>query len=75
MYTGSERNEDGKSLKNPQTGRLSKAYEEFPDPLSKDRRGGFDIHIYHFQVRLIRSTVGRQIMDTDEYRDRITRTK
>ncbi|KAJ5116259.1 hypothetical protein N7456_000607 [Penicillium angulare] len=44
-----ERNEDGKSLKNPQTGTLSKAYEEFPDPLAKDRRGGFDIHIYHFQ--------------------------
>lgn len=45
-----ERNEDGKSLKNPQHGVLSKAYEEFPDPLAKDRRGGFDIHIYHFQV-------------------------
>ncbi|KAJ5288701.1 hypothetical protein N7478_001731 [Penicillium angulare] len=44
-----ERNEDGKSLKNPTTGTLSKAYEEFPDPLAKDRRGGFDIHIYHFQ--------------------------
>ncbi|KAJ5930463.1 hypothetical protein N7466_005956 [Penicillium verhagenii] len=45
-----ERNEDGKSLKNPQTGVLSKAYEEFPDPVSKGRRGGFDIHIYHFQT-------------------------
>lgn len=45
-----ERNEDGKSLKNPQTGVLSKSYEEFPDPLSKGREGGFDIHIYHFQV-------------------------
>ncbi|KAJ6111968.1 hypothetical protein N7523_008029 [Penicillium sp. IBT 18751x] len=44
-----ERNEDGKSLKNPQHGVLSKAYEEFPDPLTKSRRGGFDIHIYHFQ--------------------------
>ncbi|CAI7574222.1 unnamed protein product [Penicillium pancosmium] len=47
-----ERNEDGKSLKNPQHGKLSKAYEEFPDPLSKDRRGGFDIHIYYFQVSM-----------------------
>ena len=46
----SERNEDGKSFKNPQHGILSKAYEEFPDPISKDRRGGFDIHIYHYQV-------------------------
>ncbi|KAJ6114865.1 hypothetical protein N7486_000643 [Penicillium sp. IBT 16267x] len=45
-----ERNEDGKSLKNPETGVLSKAYEEFPDPVSKSRRGGFDIHIYHFQT-------------------------
>lgn len=45
-----ERNEDGKSLKNPQQGVLSKAYDEFPDPLSKGREGGFDIHIYHFQV-------------------------
>ncbi|KAL5334084.1 DOPA-like domain-containing protein [Aspergillus crustosus] len=44
-----ERNDDGKSLKNPQHGALSKAYEEFPDPLSKGRRGGFDIHVYHFQ--------------------------
>lgn len=46
----SERNEDGKSFRNPQHGILSKAYEEFPEPLSKDRRGGFDVHIYHFQV-------------------------
>ncbi|KAJ5909945.1 hypothetical protein N7504_004588 [Penicillium tannophilum] len=45
-----ERNEDGKSLKNPETGVLSKAYEEFPDPVSKGRRGGFDVHIYHFQA-------------------------
>lgn len=46
-----EKNEDGKSLKNAQNGVLSKAYEEFPDPLTKGRRGGFDVHIYHFQVR------------------------
>ncbi|PYH94101.1 hypothetical protein BO71DRAFT_353946 [Aspergillus ellipticus CBS 707.79] len=45
-----EKTEDGKSLRNPQHGVLSKAYEEFPDPLSKDRRGGFDIHIYYFQT-------------------------
>jgi len=42
-----EKNEDGKSIKNPQHGVLSKAYTEFPDPLAK--RCGFDIHIYHFQ--------------------------
>ncbi|KNG80094.1 hypothetical protein ANOM_010887 [Aspergillus nomiae NRRL 13137] len=44
-----ELSEDGKSIKNPQHGILSKAYEEFPDPLAKDRQGGFDVHIYHFQ--------------------------
>lgn len=32
--------EDGKSLLNTQTGALSKSYETFVDPLSKDRRGG-----------------------------------
>jgi hypothetical protein len=35
-----EKTEDGKSLKNPQTGKLSKAYDEFVDPLDKGRRGG-----------------------------------
>ena len=35
-----EKTEDGKSLKNPQSGTLSKAYEEFVDPLDKGRRGG-----------------------------------
>ncbi|KAE8354262.1 hypothetical protein BDV28DRAFT_164363 [Aspergillus coremiiformis] len=44
-----ELNEDGKSINNPQHGILSKAYEAFPDPLAKDQRGGFDVHIYHFQ--------------------------
>lgn len=35
-----EKSEDGKSLKNPQTGVLSKAYEAFIDPLDNGRRGG-----------------------------------
>lgn len=35
-----EASEDGKSLKNPQTGVLSKAYEAFADPVEKGRRGG-----------------------------------
>lgn len=35
-----EVSEDGKSLKNPETGVLSKAYETFIDPLEKGRRGG-----------------------------------
>jgi hypothetical protein len=35
-----ERNEDGKSYKNPPREGLSKSYEEFPDPLDKGIRGG-----------------------------------
>lgn len=35
-----EVSEDGKSLKNPETGILSKAYEAFIDPVDKGRRGG-----------------------------------
>lgn len=35
-----ERNDDGKSFKNPASDSLSKAYDEFPDPLRRDRRGG-----------------------------------
>lgn len=45
-----EISEDGKSYKNTQTGVLSQAYDEFPDPLRKDRRGGFDVHVYYFQA-------------------------
>lgn len=44
-----ERNKDGKSLVNPPSEKLSKAYSEFPDPITKDIRGGFDIHIYYMQ--------------------------
>jgi len=44
-----DRNEDGKSFVNPHSDNLSKAYSEFPDPITKDRRGGFDIHIYYMQ--------------------------
>lgn len=50
MRLTSERNEDGKSFKNPQRGVLSKAYERFPDPVDNGVRGGFDVHIYHFPV-------------------------
>jgi len=35
-----EKAEDGKSLLNPQTGVLSKAYERFVEPLDNGRRGG-----------------------------------
>lgn len=35
-----QRNEDGKSFQNPQTGVLSPAYDKFVDPLDNGRRGG-----------------------------------
>lgn len=35
-----ERTADGKSLVNPAPDRLSRAYDEFPDPLDRERRGG-----------------------------------
>ncbi len=36
---------------NEQTGVLSKAYQSFVHPISNGSRGGFDVHIYYFQVR------------------------
>ncbi|KAF2760091.1 hypothetical protein EJ05DRAFT_473998 [Pseudovirgaria hyperparasitica] len=44
-----ERNDDGKSFKNPQTGVKSKAYSEFTSPIDNGVRGGFDVHIYFLQ--------------------------
>ncbi|KAI0437451.1 DOPA-like domain-containing protein [Xylaria telfairii] len=44
-----ERAEDGKSFVNPKSDKLSAAYEKFADPLDSGRRGGFDVHIYHYQ--------------------------
>ena len=35
-----EKNEDGKSIRNEVNVKLSSAYEEFPDPLNRGRRGG-----------------------------------
>ena len=42
-------NEDGKSFRNPSTGKLSKAYNEFTAGITNTSRGGFDVHIYYFQ--------------------------
>ncbi len=42
-----ELNEDGKSLKNPETGVLSESYQKFTSGVSNGRRGGFDVHIYY----------------------------
>ncbi|KEF58151.1 DOPA 4,5-dioxygenase [Exophiala aquamarina CBS 119918] len=44
---GEELSEDGKSLKNPETGVLSEAYEKFTGGVTNGARGGFDVHIYH----------------------------
>lgn len=35
-----EKSSDGKSFVNPKSDTLSKAYDEFPDPLDNGRRGG-----------------------------------
>lgn len=44
---GEELGEDGKSFKNPKAGVLSNSYERFDSGITNDRRGGFDVHIYH----------------------------
>ena len=41
----------GTALVNEQTGVLSTAYERFVGPIRNDDRGGFDVHVYFFQVR------------------------
>jgi hypothetical protein len=48
-----ERNEDGKSYKNVQTGKLSKSYETFTNGLDNGKRGGFDVHSKSFQPSLM----------------------
>ncbi|KAK1831078.1 DOPA-like domain-containing protein [Podospora conica] len=45
-----DRNPDGKSIRNTQTGVLSTAYSEFPSPLDNGIRCGFDVHVYHVQT-------------------------
>ncbi|KAL1991313.1 hypothetical protein VTN49DRAFT_5305 [Thermomyces lanuginosus] len=58
---GEEPTADGKSLANPQHGVPSKAYTEFPDPIDKGRRGGFDVHIYHFQNNASQQKYAREL--------------
>jgi aromatic ring-cleaving dioxygenase len=50
---GREKSGDGKSYVNPQHGILSKSYREFADGITNGPRGGFDVHIYYYQVRRI----------------------
>ncbi|EME42254.1 hypothetical protein DOTSEDRAFT_134205 [Dothistroma septosporum NZE10] len=56
-----DRNEDGKSLQNPSSTKLSKAYDEFVDPLDKTSRGGFDIHIYFLQTNERETSFARKL--------------
>lgn len=56
-----EKAEDGKSLKNEQTGVLSKAYEEFVDPLDRGERGGFDVHIYYLHTSADQSKYAKEL--------------
>ncbi|KAI0888324.1 DOPA-like domain-containing protein [Annulohypoxylon maeteangense] len=58
-----ERNEDGKSFKNPVKDTLSKAYTEFPDPLDKGRRGGFDVHIYYLQSNEAQTKYAKELWE------------
>ncbi|KAH8666461.1 DOPA-like domain-containing protein [Xylariales sp. PMI_506] len=54
---------DGKSYVNPSNDKLSSSYSEFPDPLDKGRRGGFDIHIYYFQQNKAQATYARELWE------------
>lgn len=56
-----EKNEDGKSFVHPETNVLSKAYEEFVDPIDKGIRGGFDIHVYFFQGNETQTTFAHEL--------------
>ncbi|KAI1440929.1 DOPA-like domain-containing protein [Annulohypoxylon stygium] len=58
-----ERKEDGKSFKNPAKDTLSKAYTEFPDPLDKGRRGGFDVHIYYLQSNEAQTKYAKELWE------------
>lgn len=42
-----DRNEDGKSFKNPTPTSKSEAYSQFVAPITNGIRGGFDIHVYY----------------------------
>jgi hypothetical protein len=46
-----ERAADGKSFANPPNDKLSKAYEEFTNPLDNGRRGGLSVDCLPLSVR------------------------
>ncbi|PVH96393.1 hypothetical protein DM02DRAFT_123650 [Periconia macrospinosa] len=45
-----EFSDDGKSFANPPSKTKSESYNTFVSPITNDRRGGFDIHIYYLQT-------------------------
>jgi DOPA 4,5-dioxygenase len=59
----SEKAEDGKSFINPPAKKKSSAYTAFPDPIAKDRRGGFDVHIYYIQTDEEQTTFATELWE------------
>jgi DOPA 4,5-dioxygenase len=57
----SEKAADGKSLINPPTKSLSNAYEAFVDPIARDERGGFDVHIYFLQTDAVEKKYAEEL--------------
>ncbi len=62
-----ENNDDGKSLRNPETGVLSKAYSEFTSGVTNGIRGGFDIHIYYFQANELQLAFAKELWQRIRY--------
>ena len=58
-----QRNEDGKSYKNPASATLSKSYSLFTDGITNGRRGGFDVHIYYFQGNKTQSEFAKALWE------------
>ncbi|KAF1820465.1 uncharacterized protein K489DRAFT_411724 [Dissoconium aciculare CBS 342.82] len=56
-----EKAADGKSLINPPTKSLSNAYEAFVDPIARDERGGFDVHIYFLQTDAVEKKYAEEL--------------
>ncbi|KAI5776299.1 DOPA-like domain-containing protein [Geopyxis carbonaria] len=62
-----EKNADGKSFCNPETGIKSTAYEQFVGPITNGIRGGFDIHIYYYQNNPAQSKFAQELWQRIRY--------
>jgi DOPA 4,5-dioxygenase len=58
-----ERAADGKSYVNPETGKLSVAYEKFVEPLDNGVRGAFDVHVYYFPKNTTQLKFARELWE------------